>query len=265
MERTDIDQPWSTALVTGASSGIGAAFATQLSRAGVDMVLVARRGDLLEQLATTLVGHGSRVEVLAVDLADPSGRAIVADRLSDPERPIDLLINCAGLGLSTSFPDGDPERYRQMIEVNVSAVVELSRSATALMRDRGRGWVLNVSSLGGHAPGPGVAVYSATKAFVTSFSESIHEELRSSGVVVTALCPGATRTGFGEISGTNGDDVPGLLWQSAEQVAAEGLVAVATGRAVRVTGVPNRVAAGLTAVLPRVAKRRIAGMVTDRL
>lgn len=260
-----MQQPWSTALVTGASSGIGAAFAAQLSEAGVDMVLVARRGDLLEQLATTLVQHGSRIEVLVADLAQPAGRALVADRLADLERPIDLLVNCAGLGLSSAFPDGDPERYRQMIEVNVTAVVELTRAATGPMRDRRRGWVLNVSSLGGHAPGPGVAVYSATKAFVTSLSESIHEELRASGVVVTAVCPGATRTGFGEVSGTNGDDLPGILWQSAEQVAIEGLTAVAAGKAVRVTGVPNRVAAGLTAVLPRAAVRRISGMVTDRL
>jgi len=256
---------WSSALVTGASSGIGAAVAAQLSEQGVDLVLVARRGDLLEQLATTLVGHGSRIEVLVADLAEESGRAKVVARLEDRERPIDLLVNSAGLGLSSPFPDGDPERYRQMIAVNVTAVVELTRAATAAMRDRGRGWVLNVSSLGGHAPGPGVAVYSATKAFVTSFSESIHEELRRSGVVVTALCPGATRTEFGEISGTSGDDLPAVLWQAAEEVAAEGLAAVAAGRAVRVTGVPNRVAAALTAVMPRVARRRVAGMVTDRL
>ena len=260
-----MEHPWSSALVTGASSGIGAAFASQLAGAGVDMVLVARRGDLLGQLATTLVGNGSKIEVLATDLAGPEGRALVVDRLGDRERPIELLVNCAGLGLSTSFPDGDPERYHQMLEVNVAAVVELTRAGTGPMRDRRRGWVLNVSSLGGHAPGPGVAVYSATKAFVTSLSESVHEELRTFGVVVTAVCPGATRTSFGEVSGTKGDDVPGILWQTAEQVAIEGLAAVAAGKAVRVTGVPNRVAAGLSAVLPRVARRRIAGMVTDRL
>ena len=260
-----MEATWSSALITGASSGIGAAVAAQLSEQGVDLVLVARRGDLLEQLATTLVGHGSRIEVVAADLATEEGRARVVERLSDRDRPIDLLVNCAGLGLSTAFPDGDPERYRQMIAVNVTAVVELTRAATGPMRDRGRGWVLNVSSLGGHAPGPGVAVYSATKAFVTSFSESIHEELRRSGVVVTAVCPGATRTEFGEISGANGDDLPSVLWQSAEEVAAEGLAALGAGKAVRVTGVPNRVAAALTAVLPRVARRRVAGMVTDRL
>jgi uncharacterized protein len=260
-----MDAPWSTALVTGASSGIGAAVATQLAEQGVDLVLVARRGDVLEQLATTLVGHGSRIEVLVADLAEPAGRELVVQRLQDPTRGIDLLVNSAGVGLSAPFHEGDPQRYAQMIELNVTAVVELTRAAVPPMRARGLGWVLNVSSLGGHAPGPGVAVYSATKAFVTSFSESLHEELRRHGVVVTALCPGATRTEFGEISGTTGDDLPDLLWQTPAQVAAEGLAALAAGRAVRVTGMPNRLAAGLTAVLPRVAKRRVAGMVTDRL
>jgi len=261
----DMDAAWSTALVTGASSGIGAAVAAQLAEQGVDMVLVARRGEVLERLATTLVGHGSRIEVLVADLAEAAGRELVVSRLQDPERGIDLLVNSAGVGLQSPFADGDPERYQQMIELNVTAVVELTRAAVPPMRDRGFGWVLNVSSLGGHAPGPGVAVYSATKAFVTSFSESLHEELRREGVVVTALCPGATRTEFGEISGTTADDLPDMLWQTAEEVAIEGLAALAAGKAVRVTGVPNRVAASLSAVLPRVAKRRWAGMVTDRL
>lgn len=215
-----MEHPWTTALVTGASSGIGAAFARALAEAGVAVVVVARRTDRLDALAAELTG----IEVLAADLATPAGREVVARRLTDPDRPIDLLVNNAGLGAATPFADGDVERYREIVAVNVDAVVELSHAAVGPMLHRGRGWIVNVSSLGGHAPGPGFAVYSATKAFVTSFSESLHEE-----------------------------------------VVAEGLAAAAAGRAVRVTGWPNRATAVVTALMPRIARRRLAAMVTDRL
>lgn len=257
--------PWRSAVVTGASSGIGEAFAVALADAGVDVVLVARRVERLESLADRLRAKDVIVEVLAADLASVDGRATVATRLTDDERPIDLLVNCAGLGAATKFHEGDPERYRQIIDVNIDAVVELSQAVLPSMVAAGRGWILNVSSLGGLAPGPGFAVYSATKAFVCSFSESLHEEYRRTGVVVTAVCPGATRTEFGEGSGADGDDLPSLLWQDADEVVAEGLAAVAAGHALRVTGWPNRVAAGATALMPRIARRRIAGKVTDQL
>lgn len=260
-----MQHPWRSAVVTGASSGIGEAFARSLADAGVDVVLVARRVDRLDALADSLREKDVIVEVLAADLASVDGRAIVADRLSDGDRPIDLLVNCAGLGAATKFHEGDPDRYRQIIDVNVDAVVELSHAVLPSMVRTGRGWILNVSSLGGLAPGPGFAVYSATKAFVCSFSESLHEEYRGTGVVVTAVCPGATRTEFGEGSGADSDDLPSLLWQEPEEVVAEGLAAVAAGHALRVTGWPNRLAAGATALLPRIARRRIAGKVTDTL
>ena len=259
-------QPWKSALVTGASSGIGEAFARLIADGGAtSIVLVARRVDRLETLATALQRPGLTVEVLEADLADAAGRAVVAKRLADDAEPIELLVNCAGLGAATGFADGDADRYREIVDVNINAVVELSHAAIAPMLARHRGWILNVSSLGGHAPGPGFAVYSATKAFVTSFSESLHEEYRKAGVVTTAVCPGATRTEFGETSGADGDDLPSLLWQQPIEVAEEGLRATAAGRAVRVTGWPNRVAAGLTSAMPRIARRRIAGMVTDQL
>ncbi len=260
-----MEHPWRSAVVTGASSGIGEAFARSLADAGVDVVLVARRVDRLDALADRLRAKDVIVEVLAADLASVDGRATVADRLSDDERPIDLLVNCAGLGAATKFHEGDPDRYRQIIDVNVDAVVELSHAVLPSMVRTGRGWILNVSSLGGLAPGPGFAVYSATKAFVCSFSESLHEEYRGTGVVVTAVCPGATRTEFGEGSGADGDDLPSLLWQEPEEVVAEGLAAVAAGHALRVTGWPNRLAAGATSLLPRIVRRRIAGKVTDTL
>ena len=259
-----MEQPWRTALVTGASSGIGTALARQLAGDGVGLALVARRVDRLEQLAAELRGT-AEVEVIGADLSDPGDRAVVAGRLDAPDRPIDLLVNCAGLGAAGPFVDGEVAAYHQMIAVNVEAVVELSHAAAVPMRRRGRGWIMNISSLGGHAPGPRFAVYSATKAFVTSFSEALHEELRREGVVVTAICPGATRTEFGEISGADGGDLPGFLWQDADTVAREALEAVAGGRAVRVTGWPNRLAAGLTAFLPRSANRRIAALVADQL
>ncbi len=235
--------PWRSALVTGASSGIGTAIARQLADSGVSLVLVARRVDRLDQLAAEL--GSTKVEVLAADLARDDDCARVAARLADTEQPIDLLVNCAGLGAAGVFADGDLEVYRQMLAVNVEALVALSHAAVGPMRDRGRGWIVNISSLGGHAPGPRFAVYSATKAFVTSFSEALHEELRRSGVVVTAICPGATRTEFGEVSGADSGDLPDFLWQGADEVAAEALAAAAAGRAVRRDGLAEPARGGV--------------------
>ena len=290
-----VEHPWTSALVTGASSGIGAAIARELAGAGVSLVLVARRADRLAELADELRassrpnsrsrarladelrassgprsgrGDGDRsldVEVLVADLTDRADLIRVAARVADGDRPIDLLVNNAGLGAGGAFAEGSINTYRQIIDLNVAALVELSHAAVGPMLARRRGWVMNMSSLGGHAPGPGFAVYSATKAFVTSFSESLHEEVRRSGVVVTAVCPGATRTAFGERSGAETADLPGLLLQDADEVAAEALAATAAGRAVRVTGGLNRLSAALTTVLPRSANRRLAALVTDRL
>ena len=260
-----MEHPWSTALVTGASSGIGEAFAELLAEGSVDVVLVARRADRLEELAAILRSHGGNVEVLVADLGETEGRDRVAERLADRERTIDLLVNCAGIGAATGFGDGDLERYHQIIDVNIGAVVDLAHAAIGPMAKRRRGWIINVSSLGGHAPGPGFAVYSATKAFVTSLSESLHEEYRTTGVVITAVCPGATRTEFGADTGAIDQDLPSLLWQEASEVAQEGLQAAAAGRAVRVTGWPNRLAANFTALVPRIVRRRMAGLVTSKL
>jgi short-subunit dehydrogenase len=261
-----VEHPWKSALVTGASSGIGEALARQLARGGVDLVLVARRADRLTQLADGLVAdHGVAVETIAADLTDPTDLARVADRLADADRPIELLVNNAGAGISGRFVDNDLADDRQTIDLNIRAVVELSHAGLTTMLRRNRGWLVNVSSLGGHAPGPSFAVYSATKAFVTSFSESLHEEVRGTGVSVTVVCPGATRTEFGEHAGNNADHLPDLLFQTADEVATEALVAAAAGKAVRVTGLVNRISAAFTTVLPRAANRRLSAMVTDRL
>ena len=253
-------------MVTGASSGIGDAFARELATAGVDVVLVARRGDRLEARADELRQLGSvQVELLPADLTDAAERNRVAARLDDATRPVDLLVNCAGLGAAGPFAQGDLADYEHIVDLNITALVALTHAAVGPMLRRDRGWILNVSSLGGHTPGPNFAVYSASKAFVTSFSESLHEELRGTAVEVTVTCPGATHTEFGATSGASGDDLPGFLWQTAQEVAQESLAAAAAGRAVRVTGLLNRITAAVTTVLPRAANRRLAGIVTDQL
>ena len=261
-----MEHPWTTALVTGASSGIGEAVARQLVAAGVAVALVARRADRLDSLAAELrAGGAASVEVLVADLTVDADLATVVDRLADPARPIDLLVNCAGLGAAGPFADSEPATSQHIIDLNVSALVALTHAAVLPMTQRDRGWILNVSSLGGHTPGPSFAVYSASKAFVTSFSESLHEELRGTGVHVTVACPGATHTEFGATSGADGGDLPAFLWQTADAVARESLAAAAAGKAVRVTGLLNRVTAAITTVLPRSANRRLAGLVTDQL
>ncbi len=247
--------------MTGASSGIGEAIARQLAAAGVDVTVVARRTERLEKIATEYPG----VVVVAADLTVPTDVTRVAQLLNDPTHTIDLLVNCAGVGSSGPFVDGSMETYHQLIDLNVSALVSLTHAAMAPMSAAKRGWIINISSLGGHTPGPSFAVYSATKAFVTSFSESLFEESRNDGVVVTAICPGATHTEFGETAGAVGDDLPAMLWQTADEVATESLEAAARGRAVRVTGTINRITGALTTVLPRAVNRRLSAMVTSKL
>ena len=260
-----MEHPWSTALVTGASSGIGEAIARRLGAAGIGVVVVARRADLLADLAASIERTGTSVEVLVADLVEPADRQRVADRIGDPDRPIDLVVNSAGLAANGRFVDGDLEHYHRVIDLNVEALVDLNHAAVAAMIERHRGWIMNISSLGGHSPGPGFAVYSATKSFVTSFSESLHEELRRSGIVVTAVCPGATRTEFNDESGPDTTALPDILCQEADEVAREALAAAAAGKAVRVTGRINRISAAFTTVLPRTANRKLSALVTDRL
>jgi short-subunit dehydrogenase len=254
------------ALVTGASGGIGAAFARLLAGDGHDLVLVARRREQLDALAAELVGqHGVEVEVLVADLTDGDDVRAVEARLADLHRPIDLLVNNAGAGVTGDFIDSPIAEHRRQIDLNITAVVCLSHAAARVMEPRKQGAILNVSSLGGLAPAPRFATYAASKAFVVSFSEALHEELRPSGVKVTCVCPGATRTDFGKHSGADADDLPELLWQTADEVAAQGLAALARNQAVCVTGGVNRATAALTHLLPRGAVRRVSGLVASRL
>lgn len=232
-----------------------------LSKAGVPTVVVARRADRLETLANELDG----VEVLVADLVDPDGLARVTERLSDGQRPIELLVNNAGFGSSGPFIDTEPDRLDDMVELNVDALTHLTRAAAVVMAARSRGWILNVSSIAGFQPSPGFSVYSATKAYVVNLSEGLHVELRPHGVHVTALCPGLTRTEFQEVAGAKemAARAPGAAWLRADHVAEAGLKDCARGRALSVPGVQYKAAAALSDITPRWMLRQF-GAVTQR-
>jgi len=251
-----------SALVTGASAGIGEAMAHLLGRAGIPTVLVARRDDRLREIAAQYDGF----EVLAADLTTPEGVAAVQGRLRDANRPIDLLVNNAGFGTSGHFRDLDPERLDSEISLNVRALVRLSHAAMKAMGERRRGWIMNVSSVASFQAGPSLAVYAATKAFVTNFSESLHEEGKAVGVKVTALCPGLTRTEFQSVSNTSDlqTQFPGFAWCTPEMVAEVGLADTARGKAISVPGGLYKGLVVASGVLPRGVKRWIYGVTMKR-
>ncbi|MGA0134950.1 MAG: SDR family NAD(P)-dependent oxidoreductase [Ilumatobacteraceae bacterium] len=253
--------PFSHALVTGASSGIGEAIAHKLGKAGVGMVLVARRKERLDGLAARY----PNVEVLAADLTTAEGLDSVLARLGDTTLPVvELVVNNAGFGTSGSFSAADPERLSREISLNINALTRISHEAIRQMQPRGRGYLLNVSSIASFQPGPDLAVYAATKAFVTSLTQALHEELRGSGIRVTALCPGLTHTEFQSISNTSGleSSFPEFAWMSADDVARDGLRAVAAGKAICVPGLVNKSLATVSTFTPRGGARRIAGLAT---
>jgi uncharacterized protein len=255
---------WPVALVTGASSGIGASFARTLAGAGSDLVLVARRGDRLAAMAKELqAGAGVTVETVVADLTDPDQLAVVEARLRDAERPIDLLVNNAGVGGHGAFaalPVDDEERR---IRLNLLAPVRLTSAALPGMIERRRGGVVNVSSVSGEQPIPYVATYSATKAYLTCFSEAVHEEVRGHGVTVMAVLPGFTRTEFHDAADMS-RRLPGPVWMSSDAVAEGALKDLARGRAVCVPGAGYRALVVLARHAPRSLVRRVAGLVGRR-
>lgn len=254
---------WSTALVTGASSGIGRAVAAQLAADGSNLVVVARRRDRLEALAGELTAaHGVTVEVLAADVTYPEQLARVEERLRAPDGPpVDLLVNNAGLGAQGAFAEIPIDWQEGQIRLNVLAPVRLTHAALQGMLERGRGGILNVSSIAGRQPIPRVATYSSTKAYLSTFSHALHEEVRHQGVTVTALLPGFTRTEFHDAAGMSRSVVPGPAWMSAEAVARAGLRAVARGRAQCVPGLGYRVLNGISAITPWALSRRVLAAV----
>lgn len=254
-----------TALVTGASSGIGLAFARKLAGSGDDLVVVARDTQRLDVLAKELgERYGTAVEVLTADLTVPEQLAAVETRLATADRPVDLLVNNAGVGLGGAFVDHDRDTVEREIRLNVVALTRLAHAAVGPMVARGRGGLINVSSVAGFQPVPGSAVYSATKAYVTSFTEALHEEVRGSGVRVLALCPGFTRTEFQARNHYAPRNLPSMAWSTPEAVVDEALRALQRGRAVCIPGVPYKALAGLTRLVPRAAVRRIVRIATDR-
>ena len=221
------------ALVTGASSGIGAALARELCGRGHDAILVARRRDRLETLATELrERHGRRVEVLPCDLADPDARLGLSTEIAGRGLDVDVLVLCAGFGLAGPFLSQSSDRITSMVRTNVEAVMALSRELIPPMAGRGRGAVLIVSSMAGNQPMPNFGAYAATKAAMTSFAESLHCELAPSGVTVTALCPGGVRTEFSQVAGATRAErrTPSALMISADECARAGLEGLAEGR-----------------------------------
>lgn len=255
---------WHRAMVTGASSGIGEQVARRLAADGTDLVLVARRDDRLHALAAEL--GGVDVEVRTADLAERSQLDAVAARCADRDRPLDLLVNNAGLGSTGDFVDAALETQQQQLDVNVVALVRLTHAVLAGMRDRRAGAVMNVSSIVSFQPLPFNATYAATKAFVTSFSESLHEELRGSGVTVTAVCPGMTRTEFQHLAGADqaSASMPEVFWMEADEVAAIAIADTAKGRPLCVPGAQYRLAASLTNVTPRWLRRRAVAALSKR-
>jgi len=254
-------EPRPVALVTGASAGLGEEFARQLARRNHDLVLVARDAARLEALAADLRATlGIEAEVLRADLTVESDLAAVEARA----RAVDLVVNNAGFGTFGPFHTLDVDAEERMVRLNVLAVLRLTHAAAAAMAERGRGGILNVSSLAGYQPGPRNAVYGATKAFVTSFTQAVHEELRGTGVSVTVCCPGFTHTEFQERAAAPASDVPDFLWQDPPEVVRAALDGVAANRAVVVPGAVNKVLGAVSGTLPHSVTRRISSLILER-
>ena len=230
-------RPHGTALVTGASSGIGLAFARELSRRGHNTVLVARREAELRKLADELAEFGTHVDVLPCDLADGAARAQLTERLDALDRSVDVAVLCAGFGMRGSFASADPEQLTAMVRTNVEATMALAHITVQGMVARRSGAILVVASAAGLQPVPGFGAYAATKAAAVAFSEALSEEVRRYGVTVTALCPGPVRTEFNAVAGISDDETPGLLTIDAARCVDEGMKALERGRRV---AVPHR-------------------------
>jgi short-subunit dehydrogenase len=248
------------ALVTGASAGLGEEFARQLAARGHDLVLVARDRARLEALSKELAGVGAQAEVLAADLTDDARLAAVESRVES----VDLLINNAGLGTFGNFHELDLDAEMREIQLNVVALVRLTHAAASAMAPRGNGGILNVSSLAGYQPGPMNATYCATKAYVTSFTEAVHEEMKPLGVAVSVLCPGFTRTEFQARAGAPASEVPGIMWQMPPEVVKAGLDGVAKNKAVIIPGTLNKVLGNASDMMPHAVTRRLGAAVLRR-
>ena len=245
------------ALVTGASAGLGIEFARQLSARSHRLVLAARRKERLDELA----GKLGNARAVAIDLSEASSTERLMADVAAAGEEVEILVNNAGFGLIGRFAELDSARQRQMIDLNVGALTDLCRAVAPGMVQRKSGGILNVASTAAFQPGPKMAVYFATKAFVLSLSEALHEELRPYGIKVSCLCPGPTRTEFGEVAGFGGNALYDRVVMGAQEVVKAGLDGLEKNHAVVVPGVVNKVVAASTRFIPRPMARKIAGSI----
>jgi hypothetical protein len=245
------------ALVTGASAGLGIDFARQLSKRGHRLVLAARRKDRLEALAKELV----KARAVAIDLSKANAAAKLMADLEAAGEEVELLVNNAGFGLIGKFATLDAKRLRQMIDLNVGTLTDLCRAVAPKMIKRKSGAILNVASTAAFQPGPNMAVYFATKAYVLHFTEALHEELKPHGIKVSCLCPGPTRTEFGEVAGFGGNGLFDHVAMESPEVVEAGLATLDKNHAVIVPGWKNKVTAASTRFAPRSIVRKIAGAI----
>ena len=248
----------STALVTGASSGIGRALAHQFAADGHDLVVVARRAAALDELVREVTrAYGVKATAISVDLAQPAGPRQIYDELSRAATTIDVVVNNAGFGLGGAVAALPLDRQLEMIQVNVIALTELTRLFLPGMLERNRGGVLNVGSTAGFQPGPLMAVYYATKAYVVSFTEALAEELAGSALRVSCLCPGPTATGFAEEAHMTESRLFRLGTMNATDVARIGYAGWKQRKVLVVPGIMNRFGVVLVGVSPRSLVRRL--------
>jgi uncharacterized protein len=241
----------STVLITGASGGIGYELAKLFARDHHNLILVARSGDKLAQVANELQAHGITAKIVALDLAAPSSPKFLFDQLLRENIAVDILINNAGFGVYGEFAQQHEEEILGQIHLNIAALTELTRLFLPPMLARRSGRIMNLASVAGFQPGPLLAVYYATKAYVISFSEAVANEVQNSDVTVTCFCPGATHTGFAQRAGIQESRLFKLGAMSAEKVARDGYRAVMEGRGLVISGIHNKVLVQTERFAPR--------------
>ncbi|MBR0751194.1 SDR family oxidoreductase [Bradyrhizobium jicamae] len=252
------------ALITGASSGLGLEFAELLAAQKVNLVLAARRREPMEKLAAELRRkHGVDIVIEPIDLAAPGAAARLKSSLDEKSIQIDILVNNAGYGLHGAFLETPIERTTDMIQLNITAITELSYTFGRDMAARGSGQILLIASLLGLQPVPSFAAYAATKSYVLAFGEALHDELRPKGVVVTSLCPGHTETGFDAAAGAPVSPMLRLLTMKPRPVAESGLRALSRGKASVVAGVLNKLIAFSNRLTPRAMQRATMKAILD--
>jgi uncharacterized protein len=241
----------STVLITGASGGIGYELAKRFARERHHLVLVARSGNRLAEVATELQTHGVLVKTIALDLGTQPAPRFLFNQLERENTIIDILVNNAGFGAFGEFARMPEEQILGQIQLNITALTELTRLFLPAMVARRSGRIMNIASTAGFQPGPLMAVYYATKAYVISFSEAIANEVQNSGVIVTCFCPGATHTGFARRAGNDKSRLFQRFAMNAETVALDGYRAVMEGRTLAISGAPNWLVAQSTRLAPR--------------